>query len=52
LQGVQAVLVVGGMYRYVRNPMYVAVVVAIVGQALMLGRSVLLACGLLATAGM
>src|SRR5215204_1910290 len=35
-------LVVGGVYRYVRNPMYVAVVAAIVGQALLLGRLVLL----------
>ena len=35
-------LVVGGVYRYVRNPMYVAVLVAIVGQALLLGRLVLL----------
>ena len=31
-------LVVGGLYRYVRNPMYVAVLAAIVGQALLLGR--------------
>jgi protein-S-isoprenylcysteine O-methyltransferase Ste14 len=36
-------LVVGGLYRYVRNPMYIAVVGAIVGQALVLGRVVLLA---------
>jgi protein-S-isoprenylcysteine O-methyltransferase Ste14 len=36
-------LVVGGLYRHVRNPMYVAVVGAIVGQALLLGRPVLLA---------
>src|SRR5829696_5917773 len=35
-------LVVGGVYRYVRNPMYVAVLAAIVGQALFLGRLVLL----------
>ena len=35
-------LVVGGVYRYVRNPMYVTVLVAIVGQALLLGRLVLL----------
>jgi protein-S-isoprenylcysteine O-methyltransferase Ste14 len=35
-------LVVGGVYRYVRNPMYVAVLAAIVGQALLLGRPVLL----------
>jgi protein-S-isoprenylcysteine O-methyltransferase Ste14 len=36
-------LVVGGVYRYVRNPMYVAVGATIVGQALVLGRPVLLA---------
>jgi protein-S-isoprenylcysteine O-methyltransferase Ste14 len=36
-------LVVGGMYRHVRNPMYVAVVGAILGQALLIGRPVLLA---------
>jgi protein-S-isoprenylcysteine O-methyltransferase Ste14 len=35
-------LVVGGMYRYVRNPMYVAVAATIVGQALMLGQWMLL----------
>ena len=35
-------LVVGGVYRYVRNPMYLAVTAAIVGQALLLGRPVLL----------
>jgi protein-S-isoprenylcysteine O-methyltransferase Ste14 len=29
-------LVVGGLYRYVRNPMYVAVLATIVGQALVL----------------
>lgn len=31
-------LVVGGAYRHVRNPMYVALLGAIVGQALLLGR--------------
>src|SRR5918993_5273904 len=31
-------LVVGGLYRYVRNPMYAAVLAAIVGQALLLGQ--------------
>src|ERR671910_1258659 len=31
-------LVVGGLYRNVRNPMYVAVLTAIVGQALLLSR--------------
>jgi protein-S-isoprenylcysteine O-methyltransferase Ste14 len=36
-------LVVGGLYRYVRNPMYVAVGTVIAGQALLLGRPVLLA---------
>ena len=35
-------LVVGGLYRYVRNPMYLAVGSIIVGQALVLGRLVLL----------
>ncbi len=35
-------LVVGGLYRYVRNPMYLAVLAAIVGQALLLGRLELL----------
>jgi protein-S-isoprenylcysteine O-methyltransferase Ste14 len=35
-------LVVGGLYRYVRNPMYLAVGAAIVGEALLLGRPVLL----------
>jgi protein-S-isoprenylcysteine O-methyltransferase Ste14 len=34
-------LVVGGLYRYVRNPMYLAVAATIVGQALLLGRFVL-----------
>jgi protein-S-isoprenylcysteine O-methyltransferase Ste14 len=36
-------LVVGGLYRYVRNPMYLAVGAIIAGQALLLGRAVLLA---------
>ena len=35
-------LVVGGLYRHVRNPMYVAVATVIVGQALVLGRPALL----------
>src|ERR671917_1749655 len=39
-------LVVGGVYRHVRNPMYVGVLAAIVGQALLLGR-----LGLLVYAG-
>src|SRR5262249_5258048 len=36
-------LVVGGLYRYVRNPMYLGVLAAIVGQGLVLGQFVLLA---------
>jgi protein-S-isoprenylcysteine O-methyltransferase Ste14 len=36
-------LVVGGAYRYVRNPMYVAVIALIVGQGLLLGQPVLFA---------
>jgi protein-S-isoprenylcysteine O-methyltransferase Ste14 len=35
-------LVVGGLYRYVRNPMYLAVTATIVGQALALGQPILL----------
>ena len=35
-------LVVGGAYRHVRNPMYLAVGATIVGQALLLGRPILL----------
>src|SRR5690349_664736 len=34
-------LVVGGLYRWIRNPMYVAVVTCVMGQALLLGREVL-----------
>ena len=36
-------LVVGGLYRFVRNPMYLAVAAVIVGQGLILGRPVLYA---------
>jgi len=36
-------LVVGGLYRYVRNPMYLAVLTTIIGQSLVLGRLILLA---------
>jgi protein-S-isoprenylcysteine O-methyltransferase Ste14 len=36
-------LVVGGAYRFVRNPMYLAVGSVIAGQALVLGRAVLFA---------
>jgi protein-S-isoprenylcysteine O-methyltransferase Ste14 len=35
-------LVVGGLYRYVRNPMYLAVLATILGEALLFGRPVLL----------
>jgi protein-S-isoprenylcysteine O-methyltransferase Ste14 len=35
-------LVVGGLYRYVRNPMYLAIIDAIAGQALLLGQLQLL----------
>lgn len=38
-------LVVGGLYRHVRNPMYVAVVAAIGGQGLLLARPVLFGYG-------
>jgi protein-S-isoprenylcysteine O-methyltransferase Ste14 len=34
-------LVVGGLYRYVRNPMYLAVAATIVGQAMVLGQPIL-----------
>ena len=45
-------LVIGGLYRYVRNPMYVAVVAIVVGQALLLARPVLLAYAAVAAAAM
>ena len=38
-------LVITGLYRYVRNPMYVAVVSAILGQGLILGNIQLLEYG-------
>ena len=38
-------LVVGGLYRYVRNPMYLAVVAVIIGQGLALGQPLLLGYG-------
>ena len=34
-------LVVGGLYRYVRNPMYLGVIACILGQAAILGRAIL-----------
>ena len=36
-------LVVGGLYRFVRNPMYAAVEAIILGQALLLGQLILFA---------
>jgi len=45
-------LVVGGLYRYVRNPMYVAVILAIAGQTLLLGRLALVVYLGLAAAAM
>jgi protein-S-isoprenylcysteine O-methyltransferase Ste14 len=38
-------LVVGGLYRYVRNPMYLAVLSTIAGEALLLGQLALLGYG-------
>lgn len=38
-------LIVSGLYRHVRNPMYVAVVTIVLGQALLLGQSRLLLYG-------
>jgi protein-S-isoprenylcysteine O-methyltransferase Ste14 len=35
-------LVVGGLYRHVRNPMYVAIFAALAGQAMFFGRPVLI----------
>jgi protein-S-isoprenylcysteine O-methyltransferase Ste14 len=45
-------LVVGGVYRYIRNPMYVAVTAAIVGQALLLLQPVLLVLAAVTLAAM
>jgi protein-S-isoprenylcysteine O-methyltransferase Ste14 len=35
-------LVVGGLYRYIRNPMYVAIDVSLIGQSLLFGRLAML----------
>ena len=40
-------LVVGGLYRYVRNPMYLAVAAVILGQAALLGQWLLVGYALL-----
>jgi protein-S-isoprenylcysteine O-methyltransferase Ste14 len=45
-------LVVGGLYRYVRNVMYIAVTTTIVGQALLLGSGGLLVYAAIVWAGM
>ena len=45
-------LVVGGLYKYVRNPMYLAVTATILGQALLLWRPVLLAYAAVVLAAM
>jgi protein-S-isoprenylcysteine O-methyltransferase Ste14 len=44
-------LVVSGFYRYVRNPMYVAVTTLVLGQALLFGSAVLFAYAALLWAG-
>jgi protein-S-isoprenylcysteine O-methyltransferase Ste14 len=44
-------LVVGGVYRHVRNPIYVAILAVIVGQAILLGRPVLIAYAVVLGAG-
>ena len=44
-------LVVSGLYRYVRNPMYLAVAAVIVGQGLLFGDVLVLAYGLLVCFG-
>ena len=45
-------LVICGMYRFIRNPMYVAVLIVIAGQAILLGRWVLVIYGLFAAFAM
>jgi len=44
-------LVVRGLYRYVRNPMYLAVLAVITGQALLLSRPLLLGYAAVVAAG-
>jgi protein-S-isoprenylcysteine O-methyltransferase Ste14 len=44
-------LVVSGLYRYVRNPMYMAVVAVILGQALLFGSVQVLEYGILVCLG-
>jgi len=45
-------LVVGGLYRYVRNPIYLALEGAILGQALLLGQLSLVAYGIVVGAAL
>jgi len=45
-------LVVGGIYRHVRNPMYLAVLAIILGQALIFSSWAVLVYGLIAAAAM
>jgi protein-S-isoprenylcysteine O-methyltransferase Ste14 len=45
-------LVVGGIYRHIRNPMYVAVLAIILGQALIFSSRAVLVYGLIAAATM
>ena len=45
-------LVIGGLYRYVRNPMYLAVVTVIIGQALLLWQPILVGYAMVALAAM
>ncbi|CDX15707.1 conserved membrane hypothetical protein [Mesorhizobium sp. ORS 3324] len=45
-------LVVGGIYRHVRNPMYIAVLSIILGQALIFSSSAVFVYGLIAAAAM
>jgi protein-S-isoprenylcysteine O-methyltransferase Ste14 len=45
-------LVVGGVYRFVRNPMYLAVIAIVVGQVLLFDSAALVVHGVLVTAAM
>ncbi len=45
-------LVIGGLYRHVRNPMYLAVVATTLGQALIFGRPVLVGYSAVVAAAM
>lgn len=45
-------LVIGGVYRFVRNPMYLAVIAIVLGQVLLFGSAALAAYCLLVTTAM